>query len=181
MHAALALWLPQLVVLLFVVPPAIPAWQTLSPFANLYFTKKQWIYCTAWNYLQLPLWQWGVGNVSLLVLSSWNVYIADNPIAVVGPIVDMFRHRRCCITLPIFNMLVVQSNLPRRNFLVTLKLFLNAKCSLFIWSKWQIGHGKWFLNTNKFLIKTFLITKFDCIFIWIADSNRILRYFHNKF
>ena len=29
--------------------------------------------------------------------------------------------------------------------------------------KWQIGHGKWFLNTNKFLIKPFLISKFDCI------------------
>ena len=27
---------------------------------------------------------------------------------------------------------------------------------------WQIGHGKWFLNTNLFLIKPFLITKFDC-------------------
>ena len=28
---------------------------------------------------------------------------------------------------------------------------------------WQIGHGKWFLNTNMFLIKLFLITNFDCI------------------
>ena len=50
-----------------------------------------------------------------------------------------------------------------RNFLVALKLFLNAKCSLSLWSKWQIGHGKWFLNTNLFLTKPFLITKFDCI------------------
>ena len=24
-------------------------------------------------------------------------------------------------------------------------------------------YGKWFLNTNKFLIKPFLIVKFDCI------------------
>ena len=57
---------------------------------------------------------------------------------------------------------IVQLNLVIRNFLVTLKLFLNAKCSLFLWSKLTIGHGKWFLNTNLFLIKTFLITKFDC-------------------
>ena len=28
--------------------------------------------------------------------------------------------------------------------------------------KWQIGHRKWFLDTNLFLIKPFLITKFDC-------------------
>ena len=49
-----------------------------------------------------------------------------------------------------------------RNFLVTLKLFLNAKCSLFVWSKWQIGHRKWFLNTNLFLIKPFLTATFDC-------------------
>ena len=27
---------------------------------------------------------------------------------------------------------------------------------------WQIGHKKRFLNTNLFLIKPFLITKFDC-------------------
>ena len=44
--------------------------------------------------------------------------------------------------------ILIQSNLVIRNFLVTLKLFLNAKCSLSLWSKWQIGHGKWFLNTN---------------------------------
>ena len=62
----------------------------------------------------------------------------------------------------------VQSNLAIRNCLGTLKLFLNAKCSLFIWSKWQIGHRKWFLNTNKFLNKTFLIAKFDCTlnYLW---------------
>ena len=51
----------------------------------------------------------------------------------------------------------VQSNLVIRSFLVSLKLFLNAKCTLSLWSKWQIGHGKLFLNTN-----LFLITKFDC-------------------
>ena len=53
--------------------------------------------------------------------------------------------------------LLIQSNLAIRNFLVTLKLFLNAK---FLWSKWQIGHRKWFLNTNLFLIEWFLITKY---------------------
>ena len=32
-----------------------------------------------------------------------------------------------------------------RNFLVALKLFLNAKSSLCLWSKWQISQRKWFL------------------------------------
>ena len=35
-------------------------------------------------YLQLPLRQWGAGNVYLLGLSSWKVNIAENPIAVMG-------------------------------------------------------------------------------------------------
>ena len=39
---------------------------------------------TARTYLQLPLRQWGAGNVYLLVLSSWKVNIAENPIAVMG-------------------------------------------------------------------------------------------------
>ena len=54
-------------------------------------------------------------------------------------------------------LILIQSNLVIRNLLVTLKLFLNAKFSLSLWSKLTIGHGKWFLNTN-----LFLITKFDC-------------------
>ena len=36
------------------------------------------------TYLQLPLWQWGAGNVYFLVLSSFLVNIAENPIAVMG-------------------------------------------------------------------------------------------------
>ena len=36
------------------------------------------------TYLQLPLRQWGAGNVYLLVLSSWKENIAENPIAVMG-------------------------------------------------------------------------------------------------
>ena len=39
---------------------------------------------------------------------------------------------------------VVQLNLAIRNFLFDLKLFLNAKSSLSLWSKWQIGHRKWY-------------------------------------
>ncbi len=41
---------------------------------------------TAWagTYLQLPLRKWGAGNVYLLVLSTWKVNIAENPIAVMG-------------------------------------------------------------------------------------------------
>ena len=37
----------------------------------------------AQTYMQLPLRQWGAGNVYLLVLSSWKVNIAENPIAVI--------------------------------------------------------------------------------------------------
>ena len=44
--------------------------------------------------------------------------------------------------------------------LVILKLFLNPYP---YGVNWQIGQGKWFLNTNLFLIWPFLITKFDCI------------------
>ena len=36
------------------------------------------------KYLQLPLQQWGDDNVYLLLLSSWKVNIAENPIAVMG-------------------------------------------------------------------------------------------------
>ena len=36
------------------------------------------------TYLQLPLRQWGACNVYLLVLFSWKVNIAQNPIAVMG-------------------------------------------------------------------------------------------------
>ena len=36
------------------------------------------------TYLQLLLLQWGAGNVYLLVLSSWKINIAENPIAVMG-------------------------------------------------------------------------------------------------
>ena len=35
-------------------------------------------------YLQLPLHQWSADNVYLLVLASWKVNIAENPIAVIG-------------------------------------------------------------------------------------------------
>jgi hypothetical protein len=61
-----------------------------------------------------------------------------------------------------FWILMIQSNFAIRNFLVALKLFLNTKSSLSLWSKWHIGHRKWFLNTNLFLIKPFRIAKFDC-------------------
>ena len=36
------------------------------------------------TYLQLPLQQWGAGNVYLSVLSSWKVNIVKKPIAVMG-------------------------------------------------------------------------------------------------
>ena len=36
------------------------------------------------TYLQLPLRQWGAGNVYLLVLSIWKVNIPENPIAIIA-------------------------------------------------------------------------------------------------
>ena len=45
---------------------------------------KSWHKKFAQTYLQFPLWQWGASNVYLLVLSSWKVNIAENPIAVMG-------------------------------------------------------------------------------------------------
>ena len=68
--------------------------------------------------------------------------------------------------------LIIQSNLAIRNFLFALKLFLNAKSSLSLWSKWQIGHRKWFLNTNLFPIKPFLIAKFD----WTLRCSGVICY-----
>ncbi len=38
----------------------------------------------AGTYLQLPFRKRGAGNVYLLVLSTWKVNIAENPIAVMG-------------------------------------------------------------------------------------------------
>ena len=68
--------------------------------------------------------------------------------------------------------ITLQSNLAIRNFLVALNLFLNAKSSLSLWSKWQIGHREWFLNTNLVLtIKPFLIAKFDCIIKLIRTNE----------
>ena len=45
-------------------------------------TRKESLH--ARRYSKLPFWQWGAGNVYLLVLSSWKVNIAENPIAVMG-------------------------------------------------------------------------------------------------
>ena len=73
--------------------------------------------------------------------------------------------------VPIMTPDLNQSNLVIRNFLVTLKLFLNAKSSLSLWCKLAFGHGKWCLNNNLFLIKTFLITKFDCTRLFSARSG----------
>ena len=73
-------------------------------------------------------------------------------------------HKGICKSVSI----LIQSNLV---IIGALKLFLNAKSSLSLWSKWQIGHGKWLLSTNSFLIKPFLITKFDCSTYLISESK----------
>ena len=47
----------------------------------IYYVKVFWDFSTPPTY---PVMHWGVGNVYLLVLSSWIVNIAKNPIAVTG-------------------------------------------------------------------------------------------------
>ena len=59
----------------------------------------------------------------------------------------------------------IQSNLVIRNFLVTLKLFLSAKCSLSLWSKTANWLQEMVPYTNLFFIKPFLINKFDCTLV----------------
>ena len=56
------------------------------------------------TYLQLPLWQWGAGNVYLIVLSSWKIIIAENPNAVMGLYIRLDRRKvymttGCCPNL----------------------------------------------------------------------------------
>ena len=43
----------------------------------------------AGTYLQLPLRQWGAGNVYLLALSNWKVNIAENPIVIMACIMGL--------------------------------------------------------------------------------------------
>ena len=56
----------------------------LFRFDNPLESSVEFMKVRARTYLQLPLQQWGAGNVYLLVLSSWKVNIAENPIAVMG-------------------------------------------------------------------------------------------------
>ena len=56
----------------------------LAYFSHIFISGKNKQVDHAQMYLQLPLRQWGAGNVYLLVLSSWKVNIAENPIAVMG-------------------------------------------------------------------------------------------------
>ena len=58
-------------------------WHRLHIVAK-YFSKYDIKGHHARKYLQLPLQQWGAGNVYLLVLSSWKVNIAKIHIAVMG-------------------------------------------------------------------------------------------------
>ena len=53
-------------------------------FAILQSKKGFLLYGSAQKYLQPQLGQWGAGNVYLLVLSSWKVNIAENPLAANG-------------------------------------------------------------------------------------------------
>ena len=113
--------------------------------------RCEWV----WLHTGMNLWLF---SVSVLTVLAWwaSVLYCSN---------FLLEFRKLCIKWRTLHNVKkykeVQSNLAVRNFLVAPKLFLNAKTSLFLWSKWQIGHRKWFLNTNFFLIKPFLIAKFD--------------------
>ena len=48
-------------------------WDLPANFADTIESGQQLHIDKAWMYLQHPLWQWGAGNVYLLVLSSWKV------------------------------------------------------------------------------------------------------------
>ena len=89
---------------------------------------------------------------------SWNNYIACS------------RMIKSFYLWNFLKTLIIQSNLAIRNFLVALKLFLDVKIFLSLWSKWQIGHRKWFINTNLFIIKQFFTAKFDCTLkCWVLN------------
>ena len=68
----------------------------------------------------------------------------------------------------------IHSSLAVRKFLVAQKVFLNAKFSLSLSSKWQIGHRKWFLNTNKFFLEHWNSQKSLCNiqhrFLYLLDE-----------
>jgi hypothetical protein len=57
--------------------------QVLGFFTNILLIKNSETRL-ARTYLQLPLQQWGAGNVYLLVWSSWKVNNGKNPIDVMG-------------------------------------------------------------------------------------------------
>ena len=67
----------------------------------------------------LPLWQWGA--VFLLVLSSWKVNIAENPIAVMGLYIRLGKE--CVNTVATFseplhsvNTLLIEFNLNSKDY-----------------------------------------------------------------
>ena len=80
----------------------------------------------------------------------------------------------------------LQSNLAIRNFLVALKLFLNAKSSLSIWSKWQIGPGNGSLIptcslSNRSLLQSLTVSLFLQTLFWCHDvSSKTIAFIAGK-
>ena len=74
------------------VPWLVQSWQNvvgpqISSITHLHETLVNaffWPFLFAQTYQQLPLRQWDASNVYLLVLFSWKVNIAENPISVMG-------------------------------------------------------------------------------------------------
>ena len=76
----------------------------LAYFSNIFISGKNKQVDHAPTYLQLPLRQWGAGNVYLLVLSSWKVNIAENPIAVMAHYAKIQKYEQGKIGLQFFDM-----------------------------------------------------------------------------
>ena len=69
----------RLVHIEYIIPSVLINKKNITLTSTRLVNKEQ-----ARTYLQLPLRQWGAGNVYFLVLFSWKVNIAENPIAVMG-------------------------------------------------------------------------------------------------
>ena len=68
----------------------------------------------------------------------------------------------------------IQSKLAIRHFLVALKLFLNAKSSLSLWSKWQIGHRKFvpYQNVPYCQVWLYVLTKYRYLSTLVINASQ---------
>ena len=95
-----------------------------------------------------------------------------------GKLFCLFDFEYLCTTKKFRKFCHVQSNLAVWNFLVAQKSFLNGKFSLSVWRKRQLGHWKWFLNTNRSLLPSLTVLRYCGIWIrWnhVVKSSKIYK------